>query len=270
MRFLRLLLMMEVVVGKEHFIGKTFTAPKERRGFFTETILRFVNPEGTFRILDVGCGTGKQLFDLAETFPNARLTGVDISEGNIQIAENTRKGLLFNERLNFIAADYMNFQADLFDIIISDSTLQHISVPTKDLFSKLSADLAPGGYLIFTMPCVCFYNSILSMVRRIFRLFRSPLTDAVILAGGKILHGKQISEQLLRERVLYMYLSHKHYSSKTLNRQLENSFALELVDEFSVPHTSLAQPKHRMNIFRKRFTAKDIESAQGPSGMVET
>ena len=45
-------------------------------------------------ILEIGCGTGKNLLTLAKTFPQARLFGLDISESMLRIASKHRKQFL--------------------------------------------------------------------------------------------------------------------------------------------------------------------------------
>src|SRR6185369_7101266 len=43
---------------------------------------------GNIRILDLGCGTGEITRRLAQLYPQAMLTGVDILDGNLALARN--------------------------------------------------------------------------------------------------------------------------------------------------------------------------------------
>lgn len=236
----------------DEFAGKSFTAPEARARLFTEVVLRHVRPDQSLRVLDIGCGGGAALFELAKALPRAQLEGVDVSELNIRMAEATCRQLALDQRLRFVVADYMSFRAAPFDLVVSDSTLQHIAEADKRLFSKLVDDLAPRGLLIFSIPHACAYNSMLWGIRRLFRLLRSPFTDRLILAAGRLLERGRYSEQLLRERVPYMYLLPERRGGRRLNRYLQESFPFDFVAEHPVPHVSLAQPKHRVSIFRKR------------------
>ena len=41
--------------------------------------------------LDIGCGSGHRILDIAKTFPNARFVGFDISGKNIELAKDQAK-----------------------------------------------------------------------------------------------------------------------------------------------------------------------------------
>ncbi len=239
-------------MAKEDFLGKTFTAPQDRCRQTTELILRYVDAQRSLRVLDLGCGTGRQLFDLAKALPNAHLTGIDLAEMNIQRAKEYARGQSAEERLTFEVADYLHFEAKPFDLIVSDSTLQNIDAPTATLFSKINSDLVPEGRLVATIPYACAYNHILWSVRRAFRLLRNPLTDSILFAVAKVLHGRRYDEPALRERIHYMYLLPHLYDCQVLRQLLEASWDLDLVGEHDVRHESLAQPKHRMLIMQKK------------------
>ena len=239
-------------MAREDFLDKTFTAPQDRCRQTTELILRYVDAQRSLRVLDLGCGTGRQLFDLAKALPHAHLTGIDIAEMNIQRAKEYARAQSAEERLTFEATDYLHFEAIPFDLIVSDSTLQNIDAPKATLFAKINADLVPGGKLAATIPYACAYNHMLWSLRRAFRLLRSPLTDSILLAVAKVLHGRRYDEPSLRERIHYMYLLPHLYDCQALRRLLEASWGLDLVGEHDVPHESLAQPKHRMLIMQKK------------------
>ncbi len=46
------------------------------------------NSEDSFKILEIGCGTGINLLKLSKLFPQAELTGIDLSADMIKIARN--------------------------------------------------------------------------------------------------------------------------------------------------------------------------------------
>lgn len=234
------------------FLGKTFTAPKARYSHFTDVVLRYVDASQAIRILDVGCGTGEQLFDLARALPRATLLGVDISAANIAVAETTRQQRACGARMRFVARDYVDFQADPFDVILSDSTLHNIVVSTATLFTKIAADLVPGGLLFTSMPYACFYNYVLWAIRRLCRAVQGTYTDAMLLTIAKCLHGGQLSASLLQQRIHYMYLLPQRYDSCAFRQALEAMYGFQIIDAHAVAHTSVAQPKHRLMVSRKR------------------
>jgi len=235
----------------DDFMEQTFTAPQERLIPISDAVCRFADPERPMSILDLGCGTGEQLRALAAVLPMAALMGIDISEANIRTARGSLAGRKFAERIQFRASDYMAFGGGPFDLVLSDSTLQNIAAPTQSLFAKIAADLICGGFLIATMPDGCFYNRMLWRMRRLFLLMRCPATDAAILWLAVLLHGRAYPRHLLRQRVAYMYRLPRRWADRAFYDHLARRCSLRLVSDTALRHASLAQPKHRLLVFRK-------------------
>ena len=132
----------------EIFQGKSFTAPEERCRYLAGIILQHIDPQARIRVLDLGCGTGKQLFHMAQLMPNADFTGIDISLKNIQIANASLEKHAFCQRTRFYTADYMTFHTAPFDLIISDSVFHLIPGQADVLFTKVAGDMVTGGFLL--------------------------------------------------------------------------------------------------------------------------
>jgi trans-aconitate methyltransferase len=241
--------MAKALMAGQNFAGKTFTAPEESCRLFTALVLPHLASDSAIRVLDIGCGTGGQIFNMAKALPKASFTGVDVSEANIAIARSFSQ----NERIRFVVADYLDWAAEPFDLIISRSTLHLIEAPTEKLLSKISRDLVPGGLLAFTMPYGCLYNHFLWIVRRLFRAVRSPFTDRLLYVAGKRLHGRWMSEEMLRERVHYMYLLPQRYGGRAFDELLQRHYGLRLLSRCEIPHAGPGQPKHRFYIFQKHL-----------------
>ena len=63
-----------------------------------------LDPAGKWNILEVGCGTGYNLRNLAARFPNAQLTGLDVSTDMVDLSiKNTRT---FGDRVKVLAQPY--------------------------------------------------------------------------------------------------------------------------------------------------------------------
>ena len=58
---------------------------------------------GAFEILDVGCGTGEITRRLADRYPQARLLGLDILDGNLQLAR--RDSAAYGDRVRYEVGD---------------------------------------------------------------------------------------------------------------------------------------------------------------------
>jgi trans-aconitate methyltransferase len=239
-------------MSKEQFTGHTFTAQEKRSHHLRELIYHYLDPTRPLRILDIGCGVGTLLFDLVKVLPLAHGTGVDISEANIQIANNSLQQLGLEKRLTFVAMDYMEFCAEEpFDLIFTYSTLPLIPISTEQLYSKIAADLTSEGILINCMPYECLYNQFLYLIRRLLRAIRGSMSDIVILTIAKALHGHQMSDSMLRERLIYMYTLPTHYDCPALRQFLYTHCQFALVAEHPEPHASIGQFKHRSTVFRK-------------------
>ena len=99
-------------------------------------------------ILDAGCGTGICSRQLRDTFSRAKVTGVDIAPGMIELASKDQKTF---KKIKYQVADIdaLPFEKDTFDIVFSSLTVQW-SQNLDKTFSELNRVLKPGGLLIFS------------------------------------------------------------------------------------------------------------------------
>ena len=93
------------------------------------------------RALDLGTGTGAGALWLAREFPQARVTGLDISEAMIERAQAKLPAEL-SGRVEFLVADAQRlpFADGSFELVAQ------ISVPV--FFDEIVRLLAPGGYVV--------------------------------------------------------------------------------------------------------------------------
>ena len=93
------------------------------------------------RALDLGTGTGAGALWLAREFPDARVTGLDISEAMIERASAKLPAEL-SGRVDFLVGDAkrLPFADGTFDLVTQ------ISVPV--FFDEVARVLAPGGYVV--------------------------------------------------------------------------------------------------------------------------
>ena len=108
-----------------------------------------LRPETT-SVLDVGCGVGVSASRMIQSHPSLRVTAVDISPRNIEIAQK----LFPDSRITFRVSDMKSAPADQhFDQVNLIDVYEH--VPRADwtnLHQVLSQCLSPTGTLVMTTP----------------------------------------------------------------------------------------------------------------------
>lgn len=112
-------------MAKDFFTFKQFSVHQERCAMKVGTDGTLLGawalaPEGKCRILDIGTGTGLISLMMAQRYPNAYITGIDIdSEACLQARENVIESP-FYERINIIKGDIASYDSEPFDAIVSN------------------------------------------------------------------------------------------------------------------------------------------------------
>jgi SAM-dependent methyltransferase len=234
--------------ARTEFAGRTCTAPAARSDRMRDIVVAHVPANRAIRLLDLGAGTGSLVFRLAEALPSAKLIGIDVSEANVRAAVAQQATRSDTARVHFEVANYFDFAAPPFDAIVSDGVLHLIPGDTSTLITKLARDVGPGGQVILSMPYDCLYNRLMTMLRRVLRTLRSSWLDALILGAARALHGREMDDAGLEERVIYMYL----VPERVMNDSLMACFAgagLRRAAGYSMASTSPSQLRHRVTVF---------------------
>ena len=98
------------------------------------------------RILEVGCGTGTNLAALAETFPDATITGVDVSDS--MLSKSRRQLRKYGDRIELLNYNYNRpLRRGNYDLALFSYTLTMLNPGWHEALNAATADLAPGGCL---------------------------------------------------------------------------------------------------------------------------
>ena len=99
------------------------------------------------RILEVGCGTGKNLVDLAHAFPNAEIVGLDLSAEMLEKA--AKKTAAFRSRVSLLQDVYSTpiSAGRPFDLIVFSYCLTMINPGHAEVVRVAVEDLSLDGHI---------------------------------------------------------------------------------------------------------------------------
>ena len=112
---------LQTVMANEFFQFKQFTVRQQLCAMKvgTDGVLLGAWAAGGTRILDVGTGTGLVALMMAQRFPQAQVTGIDIDTGAVRQATENAMESPFKDRITILQADVtMMEDADGFDAIV--------------------------------------------------------------------------------------------------------------------------------------------------------
>ncbi len=104
------------------------------------------------RVLDVGCGDGTNAVIMARL--GARVTGVDISEGAIELARERASINGVGTSIDFCCAplELFDSRGASFDVVWCDAFLHHVIPVLDETLARLVAWVRPGGILVAAEP----------------------------------------------------------------------------------------------------------------------
>ncbi len=103
------------------------------------------------RVLDVGCGFGTATVLLAEAYPAATVTGVDIHQPSLDAGSKHAAEAGVSERVNFVAATATDYGGGPYDLICFFDSLHDLGDPVGAL-THARRNLAEGGTLLAVEP----------------------------------------------------------------------------------------------------------------------
>jgi len=102
---------------------------------------------GEIKVLDVGCGDGRDLIALRAGLPNAQLYGLDIMQGNVDLC--LAKGI--TARISNLEHDQIPFEEEYFDVVIANQVFEHLKNWVWALW-QIGMKLKTGGILVVGVP----------------------------------------------------------------------------------------------------------------------
>jgi tRNA (cmo5U34)-methyltransferase len=102
----------------------------------------------SFRVIDLGCGTGTVAKRISEKFPNSEIVCLDIASNMIDLAKQKLKD---HTNTRFITGDFSTFDFDSkFDLVVSSLALHHLENDhsKKQFYKKIYELLSDSGQFI--------------------------------------------------------------------------------------------------------------------------
>lgn len=112
----------------------------------TEILNRLAAMCSPERILEVGCGTGRNLVELGRIFPRAHVTGVNVSSSMLDLAR--KKTAQLGERVELLRRRYdrpVN-DAPSYDVVLFSYSLSMFNPGFETAVEASCCDLRSGGY----------------------------------------------------------------------------------------------------------------------------
>ena len=163
------------------------------------------------RILDAGCGSGRNMLELARL---GSVTGVELSETSVALARARAAG-------EVVAGSVleMPFADDSFDLAVSLDVIEHLEDDLGAL-RELRRTVAPGGALLVTVPAYQWLWSGHDEINHHYRRYtRRSLQRVAELAGWRQLRTTYFNSLLLPVAILLRVL--ERVNTKTTESSLD-------------------------------------------------
>jgi len=117
-----------------------------------DRLIRHLSPPPGGSVLEIGCGTGRNLIVAAQAWPDAHFFGIDISEAMLETARAKVAKAGLSDRITLVQGDATAFDAQAlfgrpaFDRVFQSYTLSMIP-DWQGAIREAAAKIAPGGRL---------------------------------------------------------------------------------------------------------------------------
>jgi S-adenosylmethionine-diacylgycerolhomoserine-N-methlytransferase len=138
----------ETAVEKYYrFHSRIYDATRWSFLFGRTAIVKHFSGGAPRNILEVGCGTGRNLVELARRFPQAQVTGVDLSATMLDLARKKTAG--FGPRVQLLHQAYTAPLSDPpgYDLVLFSYALSMFNPGYDTALAAARRDLVPGGQI---------------------------------------------------------------------------------------------------------------------------
>ena len=163
----------QYITGKTDFYGMDFIIkpniliPRPETEFLIEAITGQYAKDTSFKILDIGCGSGIISVALAKHYSNAEITSIDINEDALDCAAKNSEKHGVNSRISFMKIDILS-DADIillnkYDLIVSNPP--YVSVEEYNTLQNEIIEFEPKNAITDFKDGYTFYKRIISIAK---------------------------------------------------------------------------------------------------------
>ncbi len=145
-----------------------------RRTVLERVIAGLALPAGA-RILDAGCGSGRNMVELAR---HGSVTGVELSQPSVELARARQSGEVIEGSVLELP-----FESDSFELVVSLDVIEHLEDDLGAL-RELHRVVAPGGALLVTVPAYPWLWSGHDEINHHYRRYTRRSLQSVARAAG--------------------------------------------------------------------------------------
>ena len=161
-----------------------------------------LSAKGNDNILEIGCGTGILLKQIADDLDHGLIEGIDFSKSMISIAQKKNKSYINSKKIIIRYGDFdeLIFEDNCYDKIFSVNTIYFWKNPSVTI-SKIFDLLKPTGMLVLGFHDKSEMGN-MDLDRNIFQLYSSKDIMKLLTTDGK-LKDVEIFSKKGRQRINY-------------------------------------------------------------------
>lgn len=157
--------MFDNISGKYDFLNHLLTAGIDK--IWRKNLIKIMAKENPKMVLDVATGTGDLAIQASKMLKDIKITGLDISQGMLDVGIKKIDKLNLNDRIQMIYGDSekMPFENNTFDAIMVSFGVRNFENLDKGL-KEMNRVLKPGGSLLileFSNPKNKLFRSVFNM-----------------------------------------------------------------------------------------------------------
>lgn len=116
---------------------------------FRPALLELINPSAGALVVEIGCGTGTLTWQLARRYPAAKVVGIDLDQGALDLARGKWPGGGPAPTFQQTDARKLPFDDGVLDVAVTSLFFHHLLPDAKQaVLAEIGRVLRPGGALV--------------------------------------------------------------------------------------------------------------------------